>query len=278
MVTPKRAGVIGHPIAQSLSPALHALWNERYGITASYEKVDGLSEEKFPQIVRDCQQAGWNGLNVTIPFKGSALALADQATDTATAIGAANFLRFENGQIIADNTDCLGFIAAVEASGWALSRDTAMVIGAGGAAPAIVKALELLGFKQVLLTNRTHQKALEIKNRFDIVTVVDWADRDAALATVDLLVNATSLGMKGERPLPLHVDELKPGAAVMDIVTTPDITPLMEDAAARGHPVMNGVPMLVYQAVPCFAHWHGVTPTDIPEAIAFLRAHLAAKP
>ncbi len=270
-------GVIGHPIGQTLSPPLHGRWIKAHGLTADYHAVDGESLERFPDIVRDCAAKGWFGLNVTIPFKGAAVALADEASPVAEAIGAANLLKFEGNRILADNTDMIGFAEAVRQSGWDLQKETVLLVGAGGAAPAVVYALQDLGFSEILITNRTMEKAYEIKDRFQSVTIVPWEKREDVLPQLNLLINATSLGMRGQPPLPLSLSSLPASAAIVDIVTTPAVTPLMREGIDKGCRAMNGVPMLVHQAIPTFAAWHGITPDDPVAAGAFLQDVLAAK-
>ncbi|ADM08950.1 shikimate/quinate 5-dehydrogenase [Parvularcula bermudensis HTCC2503] len=269
-----RAAVIGHPIQQSLSPRLHRRWIANYGIEATFEAVDGQSPEGFRAWVAGMADHDFVGCSVTIPFKGEALAIADRRSEAAMAIGAANLLVRTPTGLLADNTDGVGFAAAAAALPLGTSRQCARVIGAGGAAPAIVWALKSLGYKRVEITNRSPEKARLIADRFDI-EIIDWAAR-SSLEAVDLLVNSTAAGMKGQPPLDIEVDSLPKTATVIDIVTTPARTPLLRAAEARGLPVANGLSMLVHQAIPAFAAWFGPRPDDAEEALAYLEERTGA--
>lgn len=271
-----KVGVIGHPVAQSLSPYLHHPWMAEAGIDGEYQRIDG-GLLGFEQTVRQCLSDGYLGLNVTIPYKLDALALADEVSDRAGQIGAANLLVFKDGNIFADNIDAIGFQRAVEYSGWAGPRKTARVLGAGGATPAILHALQKLGFSEIQLTNRTEAKARELSVRFDGVTILPWEERDHNLEDVNALVNTTSLGMKGGRPLNFDVSGLPETAAVFDIITTPLATELITAARKRGLYVQNGVPMLVFQAVPSFEAWFGVSPKHPERLIDEMGYRLNAK-
>lgn len=260
MVTgPAKAGVIGHPITQSLSPTIHNAWMAAAGIHGEYIAIDG-EERGFAETVAACRKSGFLGLNVTIPYKAEALALADCATDRANRIGAANLLVFSEDGILADNTDAEGFRLAVLNAGWPMRTGTARILGAGGAAPAILFALQELGFQRLELTNRSASNANDLAGRFDNVHIIDWADRATLLGEVDLFINATSLGMVGMPALEIDLSSLPSHAAVIDIVTTPPETPLLAQARKQGLFTQNGIPMLVYQAVPSFFAWFGRAP------------------
>ncbi|MEM9235022.1 MAG: shikimate dehydrogenase, partial [Pseudomonadota bacterium] len=187
MVT-KHAAVIGHPIAQSLSPLLHARWLERHKINADYRAIDGQDDDQFRRLIRTLPDKGYVGMNVTLPFKRLAHDLADEMSDTARTVGAANLLVFRDGKVWADNTDVPGFIAALEAMDLAEIPRSARILGAGGAAPAIIVALKALGVEHIEVTNRTASKAMELKDHFDI-ECIGWAARDINLEGVDLLIN-----------------------------------------------------------------------------------------
>ncbi|MGV6820858.1 MAG: shikimate dehydrogenase [Parvularcula sp.] len=273
MVTgPAKVGVVGHPIAQSLSPRIHNGWMTAAGIKGDYIAIDG-EERGFAETVKACQGSGYRGLNVTIPYKGEALALADCATDRANRIGAANLLVFSDDGILADNTDAEGFKTALLNAGWHPRTGTARILGAGGAAPAILFALQTLGFQRLEITNRSPSKAIILADRFDNVHIVDWFEKDSGLDQVDLLVNATSLGMVGMPSLDADLSSLPSHAAVVDIVTTPPETALLAQARRRGLFTQNGIPMLVYQAVPSFFAWFG----RAPEQPAAMIDELAAR-
>lgn len=268
MVT-ARAGVIGHPISHSFSPKLHGRWIEKYGLDARYDPVDGRDEETFVRLVRSFAEDGFVGANVTIPFKRLAYETVDELTETARKIGAVNLLIERDGKLIGDNTDAAGFAAALQSMGLAQTPKRARLLGAGGAAPAIVVALQAAGIGNIEIFNRTHAKAEELSARFGCETG-DWERRNEGLEGIDLLVNSTSLGMEGQPPLGVEPMGLPGHAGVIDIITTPRQTALLAAAKARGLKTLNGLPMLVYQAIPSFEAWFGIRPDDPDEAIAFL--------
>lgn len=264
-----KAGVIGHPIGQSLSPILHSRWIAAFGLDASYEAIDSIDETGFKSFVSSMEQNGFAGLNVTIPFKRVACEVADELTETAQHIGAVNLLICREGRLIGDNTDAYGFRAALESMALDPAPRRARVLGAGGAAPAIVVALKQAGVEDIEITNRSPEKAMLLSDQFEI-KMIDWGARDQDLDGVDLLVNTTSLGMKGQPELVMDMTELPSSAGVIDIITTPAETALLAAARKRGHTALNGLPMLVHQAVPSFEAWFGHRPHDGELAIRFL--------
>lgn len=265
----QKVGVIGHPVSQSLSPFLHQRWMEHFGLEAEYLAIDGENNQCFQALLKDLPREGYLGVNVTIPFKEEALSAASAASKLAQRVGAANLLLFKDGDVIADNTDVDGFAKAINSLELSHQRAHARILGAGGAAPAVIVALQQLGVGHIEITNRTASKAMEKADRFGI-DFIDWDDRSKGLGGIDLLINTTSLGMKGQPPLEIDIHELPASATVVDIVTTPPETPLLAQARNMGLKVMNGLPMLVYQAIPSFQAWFGLTPPSPGDDIAFL--------
>ncbi|MEE4208439.1 MAG: shikimate dehydrogenase [Parvularcula sp.] len=258
-----RAAVIGDPVEHSLSPRLMARWFQDAGIEGHYRKVQAPSE-RFAEKVHRLRSEGYAGVNVTIPHKEAALALADRKTEAAALIGAANLLTFGKDGITADNTDHVGFARALERAGGKLSGGRAVVLGAGGAAGAIIHALH--GYEAVRVVNRTFSRAEALAARFPNAEAGAWDERDEAAAGADLLVNTTSLGMKGQPPLTIDLSGLPNHAVVADIVYVPLYTPLLCAARARGLGVAHGLAMLVHQAVPSFEAFTGQRPPH-PETI-----------
>ena len=255
------AGVIGDPIAQSRSPRLHGYWLARYGIDGQYVPLrvrPGDLERTLDLMPR----LGFAGVNVTQPWKEAAFALATQVTERAREAGAANTLTFRDGVIHADTTDGAGFVANLrqDAPGWDAARPS-VVLGAGGAAGGIVAALLAAGASKVRVVNRTVARAGAMAARFDArVTGLPWCDLPDALEGAGLLANATSLGMAGHPPLEIDLSSLPADAVVTDIVYSPLVTPLLRSAEARRLVTVDGLGMLLHQAVPGFAAWFGVTP------------------
>ena len=270
-----RACVIGWPVEHSRSPSIHRYWLEQYRIEGAYEKV-AVRPEELAEFLGQLAAQGYAGANVTLPHKEAALRAAESVEAAARAIGAANTLWLDpDGSLHASNTDAYGFMTNLdaEAPGWNDARRPVMVLGAGGAARATLHGLLGAGVTRILLANRTAERAEVLARAFGpAVELVDWKDRSRALAGCGLLVNATSLGMTGKQRLEIDLAALPNDAVVADIVYSPLETELLAAARARGNRVVDGLGMLLHQAVPGFERWFGVRPEVTPE----LRAHVAA--
>jgi shikimate dehydrogenase len=257
------AGVIGAPVAHSRSPALHGHWLARYGIRGFYVPLH-VAPGDLAAALALLPKLGFVGANVTLPHKEAALALADEASERARAIGAANTLVFgPGGRVFADNTDGVGFLANLEAGApdWRAANGPALVLGAGGAARAVVQALIGAGVPEIRLANRTAERAEALAAAFGAkVKVIPWAEAESALAGAGLLVNTTSLGMSGQAPLVFSLAALAPGAVVNDLVYNPLETELLKAARARGALAVDGLGMLLHQAAPGFEAWFGRKP------------------
>jgi shikimate dehydrogenase len=271
----QRACVIGWPVEHSRSPLIHRYWLKLYGIDGAYEK-EAVAPKDLARFLGALEARGYIGANVTLPHKEAALQLAAVADEAARMIGAANTLWLDSaGRLCAGNTDAYGFITNLEAEApdWNKGRRPVMVLGAGGAARAILHGLLTEGAARILLANRTRGRAEALARAFGpSVQVVDWHDRHRALAGCGLLVNATSLGMTGKEPLDIDLKALPADAVVADIVYSPLETELLAAARARGNRVVDGLGMLLHQAVPGFERWFGIRPEVTPE----LKAHVAA--
>jgi shikimate dehydrogenase len=273
-----RAGVVGWPIEHSRSPMIHGYWLKELGLSGSYDKFAVRPGEllEFAARIREGELVG---ANVTVPHKEAAFAACDERTAVAEALGAVNTLWFQNGRLMGDNTDVAGFLANMDeaAPGWARQAKLAIVIGAGGAARAIVYALISRGFQRIVIANRTQERAITLAAHFgDRTSVIAWADLSKTLGETDLLVNSSSLGMVGQPPLVLEVSALPQRAVVADIVYVPLRTPLIEAASARGLRTVEGLGMLLHQAAPAFARWFGRKPAVTPALRALVEAELTA--
>ena len=270
-----KAFVAGHPIAHSRSPLIHGHWLAEHGIAGSYERID-VAPADFPAFLRGLHESGFRGGNVTIPHKEAAFALADTLTPRAEKIGAVNTLIVEeDGRVHGDNTDAPGFCAHLDHSlgvEWP-ERGEAVILGAGGAARAIVVGLAERGVARIRVANRTPERAAAVAALAPgVAEPLAWDDLSHALERAGLLVNTTSLGMKGQPPLALDLAPLPAGAAVADIVYAPLETDLLAAARRRGLAAVDGLGMLLHQAVPGFAAWFGVR----PEVTAVLRDRIVA--
>ncbi|MCB9990176.1 MAG: shikimate dehydrogenase [Rhodospirillales bacterium] len=262
-----KAGVIGYPLGHSLSPLIHNYWIERYGLHGHYDAIEivpGRLEQSVNKMIED----GYAGFNVTIPYKQDIMSLCDALSDTAQAVGAVNTVRVgERGRLHGHNTDSYGFAENIRRAlpGRSFENKTALVLGAGGAALAVLHALGGMGLGEIRITNRTAEKARRAAQRFG-ASVINWDRREAAAQDVELLVNTTALGMTGQPELVFDLSHLPPQAAVCDIVYKPLHTDLLRQAQRRGNDIVTGIGMLLHQARPAFEGWFGVLP-DVDEAL-----------
>jgi shikimate dehydrogenase len=264
------AGITGWPVSHSRSPRLHGYWIDRYNVDAAYVPLP-IEPAHFPEAINGLMRAGFAGVNCTIPHKEAAFAVCDTVDESAHKAGAVNTLVFHEGRISGSNTDGWGWMENLRAHGVDPAAGPALLLGAGGSARAIAAVLLALGVP-VTVTNRTRDRADELARTLPGLAVIDWNRRDDALADQALLVNTTSLGMQGQPPLEVSLDRAAAGMAVSDIVYVPLETPLLSAAAARGLRCVEGLGMLLYQAVPGFRLWFGVDP-DVDDG---LRRHVAA--
>ncbi len=272
---PPLAGVIGSPIAHSRSPKLHRHWLNTYGIEGHYIPMD-VAQQDLEETIRLLPRLGFVGLNVTIPYKEKVMLIADMITDRATLIGAANTLIFrKDGKIHADNTDGYGFIENLRqgAPDWNPRGGPAAILGAGGAARAVVASLADAGVPEIMISNRTRVRADKLKEDFgQRLKVVDWVQAANMLEDATLVVNTTSLGMVGKPELRVPLDGLRPGTVVTDLVYAPLRTRLLQVAEEQGCQTVDGLGMLLHQAVPGFERWFGTRPeVDATTRAAVLR-------
>ncbi|WP_224544386.1 shikimate dehydrogenase [Mesorhizobium sp. CA16] len=262
----KKAFVTGHPIAHSRSPKIHGYWLAKYGIDGSYEAID-VAPADFAAFLKSLGENGYRGGNVTIPHKEAAFAGAARRDHAADEIGAVNTLWFEDGILCGGNTDGYGFAANLDehAPGWA-ANGPAVVLGAGGASRAVIHALKERGVKDIRIVNRTLARAEELSRHFGAGVSAHGAGAlSELLADAGLLINTTSLGMHGDATLSADPAGLPGHAIVTDIVYVPLETPLLAAAKARGLKTIDGLGMLLHQAVPGFERWFGRKPEVTPE-------------
>ena len=269
------AGVMGWPVAHTRSPAIHNHWIATLGLKGAYVQLP-VHPDRLADAVRGLPALGFAGCNVTVPHKVAAMALVDELTPSAQRIAAINTIVVRpDGSLLGANNDGAGYIQSLRDAepGWRGDSGPALVLGAGGAARAIVCALLDEGAPVVRLTNRTPERAQVLAEAFgDRVQVVPWAERNAAMAGAHLLVNTTTQGMHGQAALDVALDDLPPQALVSDAIYIPQETPLLAQAAARGHRTVNGLGMLLNQARPAFPAWFGVLPEITPALRAAVQA------
>ncbi len=259
----KLAGVLGWPVGHSRSPRLHGFWLDRLNIDGAYVPL-AVAPENLGQAVAALPKLGFVGANVTVPHKETIIPFLDRIDPLAARIGAVNTLVIdESGQIEGRNTDAFGFLENLRrnAPSWSADSGPAIVLGAGGAARAVVVALVDAGVSDICLVNRSRQRAEKLAAAFKgPIRTADWEDRAKVLGDAALLVNTTVLGMTGAPILDLDLSRLPPRAVVNDVVYVPLETNLLSVARARGNPVVDGLGMLLWQAVPGFERWFGIRP------------------
>ncbi|MDF3415004.1 shikimate dehydrogenase [Sulfitobacter sp. M57] len=257
------AGVIGSPIAHSKSPQLHRHWLKTYGIAGHYIPMD-VNTDDLEHVVRTLPKMGFVGANVTIPHKEKIMSIADLVTDRAILIGAANTLIFrKDGKIHADNTDGYGFLENLKigAPNWIPQSGPAVVLGAGGAARAVIASLLDAGVPEILLSNRTRVRAEKLQADFgNRLRIYDWVQAGNMMEHAALVVNTTSLGMIGKGEMRVPLDGLNSTTVVTDLVYAPLKTNLLATAEQAGCVTVDGLGMLLHQAVPAFERWFGKRP------------------
>jgi shikimate dehydrogenase len=271
------AGVMGWPVAHSRSPAIHGHWIRHYGLNGDYVLLP-VQAELIGDAVRGLRALGFAGCNITIPHKVAAMPLVDRIDPLAQRIGAINTIVVEkDGTLSGYNTDAYGYVQSLldAQPDWRADAGPVTVLGAGGAARAVLVALAERGAKDIRLCNRSLDKAQALATEFGApIRALPWEQREDALDGAALLVNTTSLGMKGQDPLDLSLARLPKHALVSDIIYVPLETPLLAAARQRGNRTVNGLGMLLNQARPAFGHWFGVMPDVTPELRRLIEATL----
>jgi shikimate dehydrogenase len=274
-----QACIIGWPVAHSRSPLIHGYWLEKYGIDGSYTKRP-VRPDDVVAFLRDMREEGLAGCNVTIPYKETAYAVAAEKMPAARAVAAANTLWFEGDRLFADNTDGAAFVRHLRASvaGFDASGCAVAVLGAGGAARAVIHAMLVAGAPEVRVFNRTRDRADLVARHFGSrVKPFDWRDRIDRSSDVGLLINATALGMHATDALDMPLVQLSDACIVADLVYVPLLTPLLASARARGLATVDGLGMLLHQATPGFEKWFGVAPEVTDQLRAIIVADIEGR-
>ncbi|MGE0753581.1 MAG: shikimate dehydrogenase [Alphaproteobacteria bacterium] len=268
----KQAGIIGWPVSHSLSPVLYKYWLKLYNIDGAYTAKE-VKPEKLSGIMQFMQESNFIGFNITVPHKEKIIPLLDSIDTIAAAIGAVNTVVYKEGKWQGTNTDVAGFINYLKVCAPDIRTTRAVVLGGGGAARAVIYALKQMGFSNITLCNRTKDRATQLAEEFS-VQQANWESREKILQSVDLLVNTTTLGMEQKGPLEIDLSALPQDATVYDIVYTPLNTALLQQAERRGNNTVDGLGMLLHQAVPAFEAWFGVRPEVDAALGSYMRAQL----
>lgn len=279
-MTTRRACIIGWPVSHSRSPMVHRYWLRQLGIDGDYASL-AVEPERAAGFFAAFAESGFVGGNVTVPHKEKAFHAVGQKDEAATVLGAVNTIWLESGHLIGTNTDGIGFLANLDhsAPGWSANCRCAVVLGAGGASRAVAWALLGRGFEPVIIVNRTLERAEAIAGQFGSrIRAVAWEDLQSVLPAADLLVNTTSLGMAAQPPLEIDLRPLRSSAIVCDLVYVPLETALLRQARDRDLVAVDGLGMLLHQAVPGFEKWFGRRPEVTPELRNLIAADILAAP
>ncbi len=262
-----KTAVIGHPISHSKSPLIHNHWLKTYGLHGEYKAID-IAPDNLKTGIQNLIDQGYTGFNVTVPHKIAIMALCDEVDEIAQKIGAVNTVTIKNGKLHGTNTDAYGFAQNLDentSKAWDFQNGEALVLGAGGAANAIIHALLRRGVPKITLTNRTKEKAIALSAMSsERIHVINWDARNSATQNANLIVNTTALGMRGQPALDIDISNASKTALVTDIVYAPLITDLLKQASDLGLQTVTGIGMLLHQARPGFERWNGVLP-DVDE-------------
>tara|TARA_Y100000992_G_scaffold293479_1_gene252148 strand:+ start:545 stop:1333 length:789 start_codon:yes stop_codon:yes gene_type:complete len=250
----KKYLVIGNPIEHSLSPLLHNFWIKKYGINAIYEK-QLVEKNDIAKILNDIKENKFQGINVTVPFKKSVIPFLDQLSDTAKETQSVNTIFKRQNNLVGDNTDVHGFAEAIKLTKFNLTNKKVLILGAGGVVPSIILALKNMGTLEIILSNRTKEKADNLKKSFPFLKMIDWGETIKS----DLIINATSIGIKQNEEIKLDFSKLD-GQLFYDVIYNPPETKFLENAKKFGKKTENGKSMFIYQAMKAFEIWHGIKP------------------
>ena len=264
------AGVLGNPIAHSKSPILHHFWLRQNKIKGFYIPLK-VSDDDLEMTLRNLPKIGFSGVNVTVPHKESVMSFAKIKTERASLIGSANTLTFlPEGGFKADNTDGYGFMKNLEeqAPVWDPKEAKVLILGAGGACRAVIGALLESGVEKLHVTNRTQKRAIDLQVFFNNqIELIEWSEKEELLKNVNTVINATTLGMVGSDELQFSLSKANENTTIVDLVYNPINTPLLVEAHKKGCHVVNGIGMLLHQAIPGFNEWYGIKPTITKELL-----------
>jgi len=264
------AGVLGNPIAHSKSPILHQFWLRQNKIKGFYIPLK-VSDDDLEMTLRNLPKIGFSGVNVTVPHKEAVMSFAKIITERASLIGSANTLTFlPEGGFKADNTDGYGFMKNLEeqAPVWDPKEAKTLILGAGGACRAVIGALLESGVERLHVTNRTQKRAKDLQGFFNNqIELIEWSEKEELLKNVNTVINTTTLGMVGSDELQFSLSTANENTTIVDLVYNPINTPLLVEAHKKGCHVVNGIGMLLHQAIPGFNEWYGVKPTITKELL-----------
>tara|TARA_B100000131_G_scaffold295401_1_gene312384 strand:+ start:402 stop:1184 length:783 start_codon:yes stop_codon:yes gene_type:complete len=251
----KKYLVIGSPIEHSLSPQLHNHWFKENNINASYDKKK-IKENEVKEIINELKEEKINGINVTVPYKKSVIPFVDELTSSANVTKSVNTVFKKNNKIIGDNTDIKGFEQGLKHINYSVKNKKIFILGAGGVVPSIIVALKNLGSSKIFVSNRTKEKAENLKKTYKDLEMVNWGE----IVDFDMIINATSLGLKNTDEIKINYDNIGPNKLFFDLIYNPKETNFLKKAKLAGNKTENGKMMFIYQAQLAFKIWHNILP------------------
>ena len=261
----KKFLVIGNPIEHSLSPRLHNYWIKNNGIDAIYEKTK-LDENELENIVLQIKQKKIYGANITVPFKKAIISFLDELTTEADSTQSVNTLFLKDNKVIGHNTDIIGFETSIKKSKFNILNKEVLILGAGGVVPSIIFALNKMKVSKITISNRTREKAENLKKLFKNIKIIDWGE----VPNSDMIINATSIGLKKEDHIILDFSLTSKNSLFYDVIYNPKETNFLKTGKKMGNMTLNGKLMFIYQALSAFNVWHGIEPNVNEDVIKLL--------
>ena len=270
----KKFGIIGKPIKHSLSPILHNYWFKKYSINADYEIIEA-NDKELPEIIQKIKQGVYKGINVTLPFKQKVINHIDKIVNDAELTGSVNTVFLNNDQtVIGENTDVYGLQAAYLKEIEDNFNKKALVIGAGGVSPSVILSIKKSGIKNISITNRTDEKCIFLKKKFNFLNLISWADLESEIKNFDIIINATSLGLKNGEEFNFNFANTKDEVIYIDTIYNPLETKTFKYLKEEGRKVFNGLDMFIYQGQKSFYLWNKVNPEIDDELVELLNSKL----
>ena len=270
----KKFGIIGNPIKHSLSPVLHEYWFKKYGIDADYSIIEA-SDKDLPKILEKVEQGYYSGINVTLPFKQEIINHVGKVVNDAELTGSVNTVLLDNeNTVIGENTDVYGLQAAYLKEIDNCSNKKTLVIGAGGVSPSVILAIQKSGIRNISITNRTNEKCIFLKKKFNFLNIISWADLKSEIKNFDIIINATSLGLKNSEDFNFDFSNTKSEVIYIDTIYNPLETKTFKYLKDEGRRVFNGLDMFIYQGQKSFYLWNKINPEIDDELVELLNLKL----
>ena len=270
----KKFGIIGNPIKHSLSPVLHEYWFKKYNIDADYSIIEATDKD-LPKIIEKVKQGHYSGINVTLPFKQKVINHVDKLVNDAELTGSVNTVLLNNDSVvIGENTDVYGLQAAYLKEIDNSSNKKALIIGAGGVSPSVILSIKKSGISNISITNRTNEKCIFLKKKFNFLKIISWADLKSEIPNFDIIINATSLGLKNSEDFNFDFSNTKSEVIYIDTIYNPLETKTFKFLKDEGRRVFNGLDMFIYQGQKSFYLWNKINPEIDDELIELLNLKL----